>query len=550
MGRLGRIKDWARETVFRARATAAVWSNPVVVRDLRVRMRGSRSYWHLALYLALLILLAVSGYHTATTTSGVRGPAASAYEIQSQLQMLYYFIFVTLAGLVCFIAPALTAASITTEKQRLTLDLLVTTPLTSSELLVGKLISSMAFLALLLVLSLPASALCVILGGATQADLFRVYMLLLMDGLVLSAIGLYYSATSKNSMNAIISTYVTVGGLLWFTSPVIGLALAASISGTGSGTGNAGLAVGALNPFFAVTFPGGTFDLVGLPVPMALLSALMAFLAIRLIVTGATYRMGSYGTDALGSLRRQLLFLTGLAAFLTAYGISYSGGGLVSMIVAPAGGVRLDLAALEYTMLGAAVVAGMCMPNLFTPDTPEDALPGTPIEGRYDMRRAFRPHHAGSLPYYHLWTLTLGGGMLAGLALAGALRMEAVVRILLTALYVSGLGYLGWCVARRMAATVAGVAGARALAFGVMVVLVAAPLMLMVLFKQFDHPQDSPFALVWVFYPIFQPRPEDASQALLVTTAVCYGVGTLICPFWRKLIPAGVRYWGVAEAKG
>jgi hypothetical protein len=107
---------WASETLGRAKAVATFWRNPVVVRDLRVRMRGARSYWHLAIYLGLLSLLAMAGYATATQFASNPG-GMNPVEMQQRLQIFYYFIFFTLAGLVCLIAPALTATSITTEKR-------------------------------------------------------------------------------------------------------------------------------------------------------------------------------------------------------------------------------------------------------------------------------------------------------------------------------------------------------------------------------------------------------------------------------------------------
>src|SRR5438132_822183 len=122
------------------KALRPLWANPVVTRDLRVRMRGTKSYWHQAMYLLLLGLLAVAGYGTATNNSASGSGSMSVVDAQQHLQGFYYFIFITLASLLCLIAPALTAASITTERQRLTLELLVATPLTAMELLVGKLI--------------------------------------------------------------------------------------------------------------------------------------------------------------------------------------------------------------------------------------------------------------------------------------------------------------------------------------------------------------------------------------------------------------------------
>jgi hypothetical protein len=147
-----------------------------------------------------------------------RGPETasrvSIVEAQDKLEGFYYFIFLTLAALITLIAPALTAGAVIGERQRQSLDLLITTPLSAGELLVGKMLSSIAFLGLLLGLSLPASALCVLLGGATIGDVFRIYALLAIDGVVLAAIGLFFSCASRTGLLALVWTYLTVTAAL------------------------------------------------------------------------------------------------------------------------------------------------------------------------------------------------------------------------------------------------------------------------------------------------------------------------------------------------
>ncbi|HXG25150.1 MAG TPA: hypothetical protein VNJ09_11385, partial [Chthonomonadales bacterium] len=66
------------------------WANPVVIRDLRVRMRGARSYWHQAVYLLLLGLLATAGYASAVTAENALG-GMSVVDVQGRLQGFYYF---------------------------------------------------------------------------------------------------------------------------------------------------------------------------------------------------------------------------------------------------------------------------------------------------------------------------------------------------------------------------------------------------------------------------------------------------------------------------
>lgn len=531
----------------RARAVAAVWKNPVVVRDLRVRMRGSRSYWHLAVYLGILGLLALAGYGTATEYGG---GGMDPVMIQQRLQTFYYFIFFTLAGLVCLIAPALTAASITTERQRQTLDLLVTTPMSSAELLTGKLVSSVAFLALLLAMSLPASALCVILGGATLGDVLRTYVLLALDGLVLSAVGLYMSCTQKNSMQALMSTYGVILVMLFFTSSVVPLIAMASASGGAPAFGPL-MAVAALHPVVAVMAPSSTVAIAGLTLPAWPFTAVAAFLIIRLLITGATYRMGSYGTDAIGSLRRQFLLITGLAIFLAVYGLASTAGGgplaLYSMVTG--GGGRsapptgMVAAALEGMLLSAFYFCALFLPSLFVPVLPEGETPGEAVAGTYDIRKAFRAVHEGALPYFHLWVATVGIAALAGLMLAGAADKAVLARLGLSLLYVLTMGLGLWSLCRRVAAFVPGMGPARGVSFAFMVGVVALPIMLFtyMIAGTDKSPLDVSIAPLWVIYPYTQVSGSEAVFSLWIATLIGLASGILLYPVYKRAVPAAPR---------
>ncbi len=512
------------------------WANPVVTRDLRVRMRGSKSYWHQAMYLLLLGLLALAGYGTAVGGWASGGEGLSAVEVQQQLQGFYYFIFFTLAALITLIAPALTAVSITTERQRLSLDLLVTTPLSASELLVGKMISSVAFLALLLALSLPASALCVILGGATLGDVVRVYLLLAIDGLVMAAIGLAVSCAVRASLPALVWSYLLVLVLLILTAFSLG-GLFASMGRGGSDVSPA-MILGVLDPFVAVYIGGKSFLMFGHEIPLWVGASAAAFFLIRLLVTAATYRMGRYGGNPIGSLRRQLLLVSGLAVFCLAYSF---------FKLAPIGSLALASVSggLEGGLIAAFLLSAVLFPSLFTPAVAnEDDPPGQPVAGGYSLRQAFRPEHGGALPFFHLWLLVVAAGAVLGVWAAGAMTLRLWPPVLLTCCYLSGLGFLFWGLSRRSATLVSGVSAARALSFVFFAVLAWFPIALLgILYAGSDGGESgSPLAWAWILYPLMKLdgwRSGAALPALLWSGALCYALGALVYPVRRDVVPGG-----------
>ena len=112
--------------------------------------------------------------------------------------------------MVAVFAPAFTAAALTSEKERNTLESLFATALRPWEIAVGKMVGSLAFLFLLVVTGIPALALPLVLGGVGGGQLLAAVGILLLTALYLGMIGLLVSALSHRSYRAIIITYVVV----------------------------------------------------------------------------------------------------------------------------------------------------------------------------------------------------------------------------------------------------------------------------------------------------------------------------------------------------
>src|SRR6266704_1630183 len=76
---------------------ALTWDNPVLVKEIRTRMRGARAYWVLLVYVLLLTLVVGFTYmnwYTQTSTGGISHQAASTTG-----RMLFQILFSLQAGL-------------------------------------------------------------------------------------------------------------------------------------------------------------------------------------------------------------------------------------------------------------------------------------------------------------------------------------------------------------------------------------------------------------------------------------------------------------------
>src|SRR5919108_869793 len=111
---------------------SAIW-----VRELRGRMRGPRAFIFLTFHLGVLGLLTWAASSTISAPSGniVIDPLQAANIGKALFILLMAIQTVIVFGL----APSYTSGSISQEREKQTLDLLVVTPITTLSIIVGKL---------------------------------------------------------------------------------------------------------------------------------------------------------------------------------------------------------------------------------------------------------------------------------------------------------------------------------------------------------------------------------------------------------------------------
>lgn len=189
----------------------------MMVKELRSRFRGRRAFLVLTLYLAVLALIAYGAYSVVAPTAreqaqfggvfvGGGNPNASA----TVGQAIFTLLSIMQLLLVCFIAPALTAGAISLEREKQTLDMLVVTPMRPGAIVVGKLLSALAFVVLMILAGIPVSALVLMYGGASVDDILRQQVVLFASAIGFGVIGLFFSALIKRTQTAIVLTYCTV----------------------------------------------------------------------------------------------------------------------------------------------------------------------------------------------------------------------------------------------------------------------------------------------------------------------------------------------------
>lgn len=182
--------------------------NPILVKELRSRMRGPRAFVLMSIYLlvlsgAVLLLYMAMASNTSSNIGAGR-------EIG---KALFLMIGVVALIQVCLITPSLTSGSIAGERERQSYDLLIASPLSSWQIIWGKLASALAF-ALLLVLSvLPLMAMAFLFGGVSLTELLIALIGLLVTCVSYASIGIFWSAVMRSPLSA---TSFALGSVLLF----------------------------------------------------------------------------------------------------------------------------------------------------------------------------------------------------------------------------------------------------------------------------------------------------------------------------------------------
>lgn len=180
------------------------YRNPIFDRELKTLLRSGKAFLFLAGYLAL------TGAFILVTWPRDAGSLAVAGAISRELFELFG---VAQTVLLALLVPASMAGSVTREKETETLDLLLATPLSADQILLGKLFSGLAYLMLVVVTSTPVLMLCFLIGGLDGWDVAGLYVNLAIQGVAYGLVSLAASVYLHRTHVAIIISYLFVGAL-------------------------------------------------------------------------------------------------------------------------------------------------------------------------------------------------------------------------------------------------------------------------------------------------------------------------------------------------
>lgn len=172
--------------------------NPILRNEMKTDSRRFRFYLLLMLYVALLGLPIILFYYH----------ISSNYRIDAGgFSVMYTFLACTQAIILMFIVPALTANAITAEREKQTLDILLTTKMTPRSIIWGKLLAAVSKVILLIICAMPIYAIVLFLGGIRMVHIVGINLYLMLTTVFISALCIWISTIVKTSKFANVTAY-------------------------------------------------------------------------------------------------------------------------------------------------------------------------------------------------------------------------------------------------------------------------------------------------------------------------------------------------------
>jgi ABC-type transport system involved in multi-copper enzyme maturation permease subunit len=197
----------------KAAFTAVTW-NPIVAKELRTRMRGWHAFALLTGYTCVIGALGWLVYNTDISSSGnAMGLSATGADV-------FRVLAVAVMATVALIVPGLVGPTISGERERQTLDLLLVTPLRSSTIVVGKLFAALYFVVFLVVACVPLFCVAFLLGGVSLAEVVEAVIFTLLGAFALGAISMLASVSLRQVSASTVVSYLAM--LVLAVGPVAG----------------------------------------------------------------------------------------------------------------------------------------------------------------------------------------------------------------------------------------------------------------------------------------------------------------------------------------
>lgn len=181
----------------------------IATRELRSRMRGARAFTVLTVYLLILTCFVTAVYaFVVNVTEQTGGPPPPLGRI------VFYVVTVVELLLIAPLTAAFGAGAVAGERERQTLDLVLTTPIRARDFVLGKLGANLSYVLLLVFAALPVQVLSLLLGGLTLTEVVLAVWILAVTAASYAASSLFFSSIMRTTTLASVFSYLVVAASL------------------------------------------------------------------------------------------------------------------------------------------------------------------------------------------------------------------------------------------------------------------------------------------------------------------------------------------------
>lgn len=198
--------------------------NPILRKELRLGSRSIKIPLALMFYNIVLALIAVVMIFSVNAVGGISGAFSSNGDAIDFSGYLYIFPVIgwTQLAITLLIVPILSAGSISGEREKQTLEIMLTTPEKPFAIVWGKLLASLSNFIMFIVTSIPIMAISFVLGGLNWFALLGFIVMILVVAVLVGSIGVFCSSAFKKTIASIVMTFLIEFGVLFLPLIICG----------------------------------------------------------------------------------------------------------------------------------------------------------------------------------------------------------------------------------------------------------------------------------------------------------------------------------------
>ncbi len=181
-------------------------ANPILVRVVYGASRRVRHLWIRFAYLVFLLLVTLF-----FVVSGPGSGGASLADLAKNASSMFKIASIAQLALMCFLSPVFAAGAITQERDAQTFNILLATPLSNAQIVLGSLMSRLYFVLMLLLSGLPIFLIMMIYGGITFGQIVESFAIAAATAIITGSLAICVSMIRVGTRRTILSFYVAIG---------------------------------------------------------------------------------------------------------------------------------------------------------------------------------------------------------------------------------------------------------------------------------------------------------------------------------------------------